>query len=78
LVLEEGGGDGFSWEQPYEAETGMMDHNYCMAAMTGKSGDATPLTYEDAISSPNKEKWIEAMYEEIKSLDKNKVWTIVD
>ena len=36
------------------------------------------LTFKDAISSPDAQKWQSAMKEEIDSLHKNMVWTLVD
>jgi len=35
-----------------------------------------PLTYEDALRSPNADKWRAAMDEEMASLQKNKTWTL--
>ena len=37
-----------------------------------------PSTYEQAIASPEQEKWIQAMNDEIHALEKNKTWTLVD
>ncbi|KAG5673744.1 hypothetical protein PVAND_003764 [Polypedilum vanderplanki] len=37
-----------------------------------------PSTYNQAIKSPEKEKWLEAMKEEIDSLNQNKAWELVD
>ena len=37
-----------------------------------------PTTYEEAISSPDSEKWLEAMRFEIESMYTNQVWTLVD
>ena len=37
-----------------------------------------PQSYEEAISSNDKCKWIEAMKEEMASLEKNQTWTLVD
>lgn len=37
-----------------------------------------PTSYEEAITSPNKEEWINAMKEEMDSMSKNKVWELVD
>lgn len=38
----------------------------------------TYLTYEDAITGPDKEKWIAAIQSEKNSLEDNKVWEMVD
>lgn len=37
-----------------------------------------PQNFDDAMKSPEKEKWLEAMREEYASLIKNKTWTLVD
>jgi hypothetical protein len=37
-----------------------------------------PLNYEEAMASPNSDKWLEAMKSEIGSMYENKVWTLVD
>ena len=37
-----------------------------------------PLTYNEAMKSKDRERWIEAMNDEIKSLLKNKTWILVD
>lgn len=37
-----------------------------------------PRTYKEAISSPEKEKWIKAMKEEIESMSSNEVWNLVE
>ena len=37
-----------------------------------------PLTYQDAMSSPDSERWLEAMKSEMESMYQNKVWTLVD
>lgn len=37
-----------------------------------------PVTYEEAVSQKNSEKWIEAMNEEISSLTKNETWNLAD
>lgn len=36
------------------------------------------MTYADAISSPEKQHWLEAMAEELQSFEDNQVWEIVD
>ena len=36
------------------------------------------MSIKDAISSPDAQKWQSAMQEEINSLHKNKVWTVID
>jgi len=40
--------------------------------------DNVPKTYNEAINSENKNKWIEAMNSEIKSLSDNGTWTLVN
>jgi len=37
-----------------------------------------PTNYEEAMMSPDSDKWFEAMKSEIRSMDENKVWTLVD
>lgn len=36
------------------------------------------LTYEEAISGPDKEKWLEAINEEKNSLEENQTWDLID
>ena len=37
-----------------------------------------PTNYEEAMMSPDSDKWLEAMKFEIESMYENKVWTLVD
>ena len=37
-----------------------------------------PTNYEEAMRSPDSDKWLEAMKSEIGSMYENKVWTLVD
>ena len=37
-----------------------------------------PATYEEAMMSPDSEKWLEAMKSEMGSMYENQVWTLVD
>ena len=37
-----------------------------------------PTNYEEAMMSPDSDKWLEAMKSEIGSMYENKVWTLVD
>ena len=37
-----------------------------------------PMNYEEAIMSPDSDKWLEAMKYEMGSMYENKVWTLVD
>ena len=37
-----------------------------------------PTNYEEAMTSPDFDKWLEAMKSEIGSIYENKVWTLVD
>jgi hypothetical protein len=39
--------------------------------------DGVPTTYEEAMNSPDKDKWIEAMKREMDSFHENKVYTLV-
>ncbi|KAK8502213.1 hypothetical protein V6N12_042710 [Hibiscus sabdariffa] len=36
-----------------------------------------PKTYQEAVSSPDSEKWLEAMRSEMDSMSENQVWTLV-
>ncbi|KAK8708633.1 hypothetical protein V6N13_059671 [Hibiscus sabdariffa] len=37
-----------------------------------------PKTYQEAVSSPDSEKWLEAMRSEMDSMSENQVWTLVE
>ncbi|KAK8694436.1 hypothetical protein V6N13_071988 [Hibiscus sabdariffa] len=37
-----------------------------------------PKTYQEAVSSPDSEKWLEALRSEIDSMSENQVWTLVE
>ena len=37
-----------------------------------------PTTYAEAMVSPDSEEWLEAMRSELKSMDENQVWDLVD
>ncbi|KAL4366243.1 hypothetical protein GQ457_05G027450 [Hibiscus cannabinus] len=37
-----------------------------------------PKTYQDAVASPDSEKWLEAMRSKIDSMSENQVWTLVE
>ena len=37
-----------------------------------------PTNYEEAMMSPDSDRWLEAMKSEIGSMYENKVWTLVD
>ena len=37
-----------------------------------------PLTYQEAMNSPDPERWLEAIKSEMESMYQNKVWTLVD
>ncbi|XP_057249888.1 uncharacterized mitochondrial protein AtMg00820-like [Beta vulgaris subsp. vulgaris] len=40
--------------------------------------NSEPTTYKQALTSPDSEKWLEAMKSELDSMSENKVWTLVD
>jgi hypothetical protein len=42
------------------------------------NNDEDPATYEEAMMSPDSNKWQEAMKSEMGSMYDNKVWTLVD
>ena len=37
-----------------------------------------PTNYEEAMMSPDSDKWLEAMKSEMRSMYENKVWTLID
>ena len=37
-----------------------------------------PVTYSQAIKGENSDKWIDAMFEEMKSMTTNNIWELVD
>ena len=37
-----------------------------------------PTNYEEAMMSPDSDKWLEAMKSEMESKNENKVWTLID
>ena len=37
-----------------------------------------PTTYQEAIDSPDSEKWLKAMKSEMQSMYDNQVWTLID
>lgn len=45
-------------------------------ALSGAEED--PESYEDILGRPDYDKWVEAMSQEMKSMYKNNVWTLVD
>ena len=40
--------------------------------------DGEPLTFHDATTGPDSERWLEAMRSMMESMSVNKVWTLVD
>ncbi|KAK8547551.1 hypothetical protein V6N12_031688 [Hibiscus sabdariffa] len=42
------------------------------------SNQDEPKTYQEAVSSPDSEKWLEAMRSEMDSMSNNQVWTLVE
>ena len=47
-------------------------------ALAATTIEEEPYTYKEAISLPDKNKWIEAMQKEINSLEENNTWSIID
>ncbi|KAK1618252.1 hypothetical protein QYE76_023769 [Lolium multiflorum] len=50
----------------------------CLNVMIVDNNDEDPATYEEAMMSPDSNKWQEAMKSEMGSMYDNKVWTLVD
>ncbi|KAK1660603.1 hypothetical protein QYE76_048762, partial [Lolium multiflorum] len=50
----------------------------CLNVMIVDNNDEDPATYEEAMMSPDSNKWQEAMKSEMRSMYDNKVWTLVD
>ncbi|KAK1610864.1 hypothetical protein QYE76_034537, partial [Lolium multiflorum] len=50
----------------------------CLSVMIVDNNDEDPATYEEAMMSPDSNKWQEAMKSEMGSMYDNKVWTLVD
>ncbi|KAK1666929.1 hypothetical protein QYE76_055088 [Lolium multiflorum] len=50
----------------------------CLNVMIVDNNDEDPVTYEEAMMSPDSNKWQEAMKSEMGSMYDNKVWTLVD
>ncbi|KAK1626816.1 hypothetical protein QYE76_001131, partial [Lolium multiflorum] len=50
----------------------------CLNLMIVDNNDEDPATYEEAMMSPDSNKWQEAMKSEMGSMYDNKVWTLVD
>ncbi|KAK1619382.1 hypothetical protein QYE76_024899 [Lolium multiflorum] len=50
----------------------------CLNVMIVDNNDDDPATYEEAMMSPDSNKWQEAMKSEMGSMYDNKVWTLVD
>ncbi|KAK1663860.1 hypothetical protein QYE76_052019 [Lolium multiflorum] len=50
----------------------------CLNVMIVDNNDEDPATYEEAMMSPDSNKWQEAMKSEMGSMYDNKVWTLVE
>ena len=48
-----------------------------LQARMGNEDDSTPLTFDEAMSSSDKEEWKDAMKYEIKAIEKKKTWKLV-
>ena len=46
--------------------------------MCAMSDDTEPTSYEEVLTSPNRDQWLIAIKEEMDLMDKNKVWELVD
>lgn len=55
----------------------MISFSSTVAEKVEESSYEEPRTYKEALKSLDWEKWIEAMTEEMISLDKNKTWFLV-
>ncbi|KAK1644404.1 hypothetical protein QYE76_062209, partial [Lolium multiflorum] len=53
-------------------------YDHCLNVMIVDNNDEDPATYEEAMMSPDSNKWQEAMKSEMGSMYDNKVWTLVD
>ncbi|KAK1627473.1 hypothetical protein QYE76_001788 [Lolium multiflorum] len=53
-------------------------YDSCLNFMIVDNNDEDPATYEEAMVSPDSNKWQEAMKSEMGSMYDNKVWTLVD
>ncbi|KAG2736889.1 hypothetical protein G9P44_000979 [Scheffersomyces stipitis] len=60
-----------------EANICIQGHAYQMSVESTES-KKVPNTYEEAINSPDSEKWIEAMNTEMAAHSENDTWTLVD
>ena len=57
--------------------TQMVDYVYFIESEIDSSID-DPISYTKAIQSEDSEHWVNAIKEEIKSMDQNQVWDLVD
>ncbi|KAK1684084.1 hypothetical protein QYE76_044932 [Lolium multiflorum] len=53
-------------------------YDSCLNVMIADNNDEDPATYEEAMMSPDSNKWQKAMKSEMGSMYENKVWTLVD
>lgn len=51
---------------------------YAEGAFITAVGEEEPTSYQEAVASPNKSKWEEAMQAEMRSLERNNVWELVE
>ena len=47
-------------------------------SVTKSINEDEPMSYKEAVTSKDKDKWLSAMKEEIQSLYKNNTWKLVD
>lgn len=64
-------------EQPRRSER-IKKLNADKVASVSTTGQIEPKTYKQAIKSPDSEKWVSAMEDELNSIEDNKIWSVVD
>ncbi|KAJ9557382.1 hypothetical protein OSB04_011996 [Centaurea solstitialis] len=53
-------------------------HVYLTELEFGIGDEDDPISYKEAMKSPNRDKWIKAMEEELASMSTNEVWDLID
>ena len=55
-----------------------MPRRYETNVIVSDTNDDDPASFKEAKISPDKEKWQEALNQEIESMDSNSVWTLIN